>query len=75
MTATHPALALAGHGSVRVGSGESVPLASRDAALLAWLALEGPTSRTRLAALIWPDSAPEEARNSLRQRLSACATT
>ncbi|MES2101288.1 MAG: AAA family ATPase [Pseudomonadota bacterium] len=69
MTATHPALALAGHGSVRVGSGESVPLASRDAALLAWLALEGPTSRTRLAALIWPDSAPEEARNSLRQRL------
>jgi len=47
----------------------TVPLASRDAALLAWLALEGPTPRTRLAALLWPDSDAEGARNSLRQRL------
>ena len=46
-----------------------VALAPRDAALLTWLALEGPTPRARLAALLWPDSEPETARNSLRQRL------
>jgi DNA-binding SARP family transcriptional activator/tetratricopeptide (TPR) repeat protein len=44
-------------------------LADVDAALLAWLALEGPTSRGRLAALLWPDSAPDAARTTLRQRL------
>ncbi len=53
-----------------VGSdGAPTALAARDAALLAWLALEGPTPRLRLAALMWPDSEPETARNSLRQRL------
>ena len=45
------------------------PLAPRDAAMLAWLALEGPTPRTRLAQLLWPDSEPVAARNTLRQRL------
>ena len=50
-------------------AGSQVPLALRDAALLAWLAIEGPTSRTRLARLLWPDSEPETGRNSLRQRL------
>jgi len=49
--------------------GATVPLAPRDAALLAWLALEGPTARTRLAGLLWPDSDAEAARNALRQRL------
>ena len=49
--------------------GQRLPLAPRDAALLAWLALEGPTPRARLASLLWPDSAPEAARNTLRQRL------
>jgi DNA-binding SARP family transcriptional activator/tetratricopeptide (TPR) repeat protein len=44
-------------------------LAALDAALLAWLALEGPTPRNRLAALLWPEKPPEAARNSLRQRL------
>ena len=43
-------------------------LAPRDAALLAWLAIEGPTARARLAALLWPDSDAEAARNALRQR-------
>jgi DNA-binding SARP family transcriptional activator len=46
-----------------------VPLNHRDAALLAWLAIEGPTPRARLAALIWPDSALDTARNALRQRV------
>ena len=44
-------------------------LAPRDAALLAWLAVEGPTPRARLAALLWPESDTEAARNALRQRL------
>lgn len=46
-----------------------VPLGPRDGALLAWLALEGPTPRGRLAQLLWPESEPESARNALRQRL------
>ncbi|HSW22617.1 MAG TPA: AAA family ATPase, partial [Burkholderiaceae bacterium] len=45
------------------------PLGQRDAALLAWLAIEGPTPRARLAELLWPDKDGEAARNSLRQRL------
>lgn len=49
--------------------GAARPLAARDAALLAWLALQGPTARNRLAALLWPDSDAEAARNALRQRL------
>lgn len=49
--------------------GPAVPLPPQDAALLAWLALEGPTPRARLAQLLWPDSAADTARNSLRQRL------
>jgi DNA-binding SARP family transcriptional activator len=49
--------------------GSSSALAPRDAALLAWLALEGPTPRSRLAELLWPFSDPMAARNTLRQRL------
>ena len=57
-------LALATH-----ADGSRIALAPRDAALLAWLALEGPTSRARLAGLLWPGSEPEAGRNTLRQRL------
>ncbi len=46
-----------------------MPLQTADALLLAWLALEGPTPRDRLAALLWPTSSAEAARNALRQRL------
>jgi DNA-binding SARP family transcriptional activator len=49
--------------------GTARALAPLDAALLAWLALEGPTPRARLAQLLWPDKDVEAARNSLRQRL------
>ena len=41
----------------------------RDAALLAWLAIEGATPRTKLAVLLWPRSAPDVAGNALRQRV------
>ncbi len=54
---------------IRRPEGGQVALASRDAALLAWLALEGPTARSRLALLLWPDSEPKAARNNLRQRV------
>ena len=50
-------------------TGRSVLLAAPDAVLLAWLALEGPTPRERLAELLWPDQDSPSARNALRQRL------
>ncbi|MEO7151714.1 MAG: AAA family ATPase [Burkholderiaceae bacterium] len=62
-------LELAARSRARRGDADPVDLASRDAALLAWLAVEGPTPRARLAALLWPDSDGEAARNALRQRL------
>jgi DNA-binding SARP family transcriptional activator/tetratricopeptide (TPR) repeat protein len=49
--------------------GRVMVLGLRDGALLAWLALEGPTPRARLAQLLWPESGLEAARNALRQRL------
>lgn len=49
--------------------GAVVAIAPRDAALLAWLALEGPTPRARLAELLWPGHDATLARNTLRQRL------
>jgi DNA-binding SARP family transcriptional activator/tetratricopeptide (TPR) repeat protein len=49
--------------------GATHELGAPDAMLLAWLALEGATPRERLAALLWPGSPAEAARNALRQRL------
>ena len=49
--------------------GSAVALARRDAVLLAWLAIEGPTPRLRLATLLWPEALPDAAANALRQRL------
>lgn len=45
------------------------PLERKHAALLAWLWLEGPTPRSRLAGLLWPDASEDRARGNLRQRL------
>ncbi len=76
MSATAPRLAttsltllLAGAPVLQRPGEAPMPLAPLDALLLAWLALEGPTARGRLATLLWPDSDAEAARNSLRQRL------
>ncbi len=49
--------------------GQTLPLPERDGALLAWLALEGPTPRSHLIELLWPEADAASARNSLRQRL------
>lgn len=50
-------------------AGPCVSLGPRDAALLAWLAIEGPTPRARLAGLLWPQRKPDAGRNNLRQRV------
>lgn len=44
-------------------------LERRDAALLAWLALEGPTPRGHIVSLLWPDLPTRTAQTNLRQRL------
>lgn len=62
-------LQLAARPGVRRPDGAELPLAARDAAILAWLAIEGPTPRQRLARLLWPERDADAARNSLRQRL------
>jgi DNA-binding SARP family transcriptional activator/tetratricopeptide (TPR) repeat protein len=50
--------------------GAATPLNGRDAALLAVLAVDGPTSREQVLAWLWPDvGEPARARNMLRQRL------
>jgi DNA-binding SARP family transcriptional activator/predicted ATPase len=48
-----------------------VLLERRDAAMLALLAIEGPTARARVAALLWPDESLEDVRSRLRQRIYA----
>ena len=64
-----PPLRLAQAPCWQPGTAAAIDLAALDALLLAWLALVGPTPRERLAALLWPQSEPEAARNALRQRL------
>ena len=49
--------------------GHSVLLDRRTAAVLSYLALEGATSRSKLAGLMWPDSLEATARNNLSQTL------
>lgn len=49
--------------------GRQAVLVAVDALLLAWLAVEGPTTRSRVAELLYPDSSVAAARNALRQRL------
>lgn len=49
--------------------GQRVRLERRTAALLAWLALQGPSPKFALASLLWPDSPPTTVRSNLRQLL------
>jgi DNA-binding SARP family transcriptional activator len=52
-----------------MSDGRVIDLEPKDALLLAYLAVEGPTPRGRLATLLWPDVDDERARGNLRQRL------
>lgn len=56
------------HGTPRVAGG--AVLAPREAALCAWLHLEGPTPRAALAGRLWPASTEAQARANLRQALA-----
>src|SRR5580698_4662946 len=54
------------------GTALTLPTSRQACALLAWLALRpGPHSRSRLAALLWPDVVDASARASLRSALWA----
>lgn len=63
-------LSLAGVAQFDSDKRKPVLLAPMDAVVLAWLAVEGPTSRARMAALLWPASSAAQARAALRQRLA-----
>lgn len=49
---------------------KSLTLKRRAVAVLCYLALEGPTTRSKIAGLLWPDSHEATARNNLAQLLS-----
>ncbi len=56
-------------GAALRGEDRILTLERRTAALLLYLALEGPTPRSKLAGLLWPESREKTARNNLRQLL------
>lgn len=64
-------LQLCGLHRVVAADGRCVVLERRDAAMLALLAIGGPTARARVKALLWPDESPEDVRGRLRQRIYA----
>ena len=59
------------HGSPCIEREGAAPLllSAREAALLAWLHLEGPTPRAPLAGRLWPGGDEAKARANLRQLL------
>lgn len=63
-------LALWGEARLLGPSNRILALERKTALLLAWLTVQGPTSRARLAALLWPDTIEARARANLRQALS-----
>ncbi|WP_240695340.1 ATP-binding protein [Thermus caldilimi] len=57
-------------GGASLGLGDrQVPLERKAAGVLAYLALEGPTPRSKLAGLLWPETHERAARNNLVQSL------
>ncbi len=68
-TAARWRLRLLGGVALQRDETQQEPLERRTAALLAYLALEGPTPRSKIAGLLWPESTEETARANLRQRL------
>lgn len=62
-------LQLHGAPALRLPGGRALALSAREAALLAWLQLEGPTPRALLAGRLWPGGDEAKARANLRQTL------
>lgn len=57
-----------------LGGAEPLSLQRRAAAVLTYLALEGPSPKYRVAGLLWPDSPEGTARNNMRQLLHRLRT-
>ncbi|MEO5771034.1 MAG: AAA family ATPase, partial [Burkholderiaceae bacterium] len=64
-----PQLRLIGEATCIDANGHAHALEPKDALLLAYVVLAGPTPRRALAALLWPDVEPARANANLRQRL------
>ena len=64
-----PRIELLGVPRLILPQGKPHVLERRDAALLAWLALRGPTPRSRIVSLLWSDVPTATAQTNLRQRL------
>jgi DNA-binding SARP family transcriptional activator len=62
-------LQLHGAPALRLPGGRGLVLSAREAALLAWLHLEGPTPRALLAGRLWAGGDEAKARANLRQTL------
>ncbi|MEO7056790.1 MAG: BTAD domain-containing putative transcriptional regulator, partial [Caldimonas sp.] len=61
---------LTGAAELVTAGGERIALERKQALLLAYLSVEGPTPRGKLARLLWPDAPEARARGNLRQRLA-----
>jgi DNA-binding SARP family transcriptional activator len=64
-----PQLRLRGAAACAFADGRVIDLETKDALLLAFLAVEGPTARAVIAQRLWPDVDSERARGNLRARL------
>lgn len=62
-------LALLGVPVLQIQTRQLRPVERKTAGILAYLTLEGPTPRSRLAGLLWPESSEATARNNLAQAL------
>lgn len=65
-----PTLRIHGPAQLTLEDGGALALSAREAALLAWLHLQGPTTRAQLAGLLWPLGDDAKARANLRQTLA-----
>jgi len=63
-------LRIHGPAQLTLDDGGTLALSAREAALLAWLHLQGPSTRAQLAGLLWPLGDDAKARANLRQTLA-----
>src|SRR5688572_25779838 len=62
-------------GGARLEGPQPIPrLEKKTAAMVAYLAVEGTTSRSRIAGLLWPESKEATARNNLAQAIRRLRT-